>query len=91
MNPIYPQRRDDLIVDESDNELIMLDGEAEAIHVLNPTAKHVWDLCDSQHTAEDIEQLLRKRFSVPPERDVLTDVIETLNTFQNNGLLQIPG
>ncbi len=91
MIPIYPQHREDLMVSEVDDELIVLNEDARVVLVLNATAKHVWDLCDSQHTAEEIEQHFCTHFSIPPDRDVRADVIETISTFFNHGLLNPPG
>jgi hypothetical protein len=72
--------------DEPD-EVVLCDPNAEVIHVLNPTANLIWDLCDGQHSLAEIEQAVRKAFAVPPERDVLADIREALASFGEKALL----
>ena len=90
MTPIYPLRRTDLQASDVVDELILYDEAGRAVHVLNPTARLVWDLCDAQHTSEDMAQALRARFAIPPDRDVLADVTGTLAVFSAKALLQSP-
>ena len=83
-----PTKRDDLLISEIGGDLILYNTADEAVHVLNPTARVVWELCDAQHTADDMAQALRASFDIPPDRDVLADVAETLAAFSTKGLLR---
>ena len=85
-----PHQNTNLLVSEVDDELILHSGAMEVLHVLNPTARLVWDLCDAQHSPEDIAESMRSRFSIPQDHDVLADVMETLRVFSERGLLQKP-
>ncbi len=77
-----------ITVQEMGEETLLYSTEAEAVHVLNPTAKLIWDLCDGEHTLADIEQALRASFSISAEHDVAADIRQTLETFAGKGLLQ---
>jgi hypothetical protein len=88
MNSTKPSRRPDIVVQDSGDETLLYSAEAEAIHVLNPTARRIWDLCDGQHTLAHIEQILRASFFIPADRDVAADIEQTLTLFAEKGLLQ---
>ena len=70
-----------LILKNLGDEVILYDPDQKAVHVLNATAQVVWELCDGEHKLEDIEHALRSRYSVPADRDVKADIIQTLNMF----------
>jgi hypothetical protein len=40
------------------------------MHILNPTARRIWELCDGEHSVEDMAQAIRGSFSVPDAYDV---------------------
>lgn len=88
MSLTKPVRKPDIIVQDIGDETLLYSAEGQAIHVLNPTAKRIWDLCDGEHTAEDIEQALRASFSIAAEHDVMGDIRRTLEVFADKGLLQ---
>jgi hypothetical protein len=69
-------------------ETFLYRAETEAIHVLNPTARLIWELCDGEHTLADIEQALRTSFDIPAERNVIADIRQTLELFASKGLLR---
>jgi hypothetical protein len=88
MHNNYPLQNMDLLTSEVDDELILYNSTFEVLHVLNPTAKLVWELCDAQHSPEEMAMIMRERFLIQPERDVLADVMNTLAVFTEKGLLQ---
>ena len=90
MTPSCPLHRSDLLASQLENELVLFDEAEEVVHVLNTTAKLVWELCDAHHTIDDMAQALRAQFAIPSDRDVLADVTETLALFSAKGLLQSP-
>ena len=69
-------------------ETMLYDQETEAIHILNPTAGLVWDLCNGEHTAEDMVAAVKAEFAGTEGRDILNEVQKTLDTFAEKGLLQ---
>jgi hypothetical protein len=83
-----PNRNHGITLQDIGKEMILYRKEDKAIHVLNQTARVIWDLCDGLHSLDDIEQALRERFTIPDHHDVAGDVQRTLATFQEKGLLQ---
>ncbi len=81
------RKRQDLIARQIDEDLVLMDSAARSVHVLNRTARLVWDLCDGGHSAEEIARQLQDRFAVPPGSDPAADVREILGVFQDKGLL----
>ena len=58
---------------EVNGEMLVLDGCAELIHQLNPTASFIWQQAQSGNTAEEIASALAEQYDVDPEiahRDV---------------------
>lgn len=82
-----PDRRKDLVCQDLGTEVVLYDPQAGAIHVLNRTAHLIWDLCDGDHSLGDIREELMAAFSAAPERDVLADVQQTVDTFAQQDLL----
>jgi hypothetical protein len=48
------------------------------VHVLNPTARFIWERCDGRHSAADIARALQASYALAPEHDVEADVQRTL-------------
>jgi hypothetical protein len=70
------------------HETILSSDTEKAIHILNPTAKLVWDLCDGQHSLEEIEMKMRSSFAVPAEYPVSEDIRKILLVLDQKGLLE---
>jgi len=83
-----PVRKPGIIVQDMGGETLLYSAEGKAIHVLNPTAKRIWELCDGEHTAADMAQALRASFSITGEYDMMGDIHRTLEVFADKGLLQ---
>jgi hypothetical protein len=84
---VNPNRSPGITMQDIGKEVILYRKEDQAVHVLNQTARVIWDLCDGLHTLVDMEQALRERFKIPDNHDVAGDVQRTLATFQAKGLL----
>jgi hypothetical protein len=82
-----PQRRTDVVCTPAGVETLLYDPASDSVHVLNPTAQAAWELCDGQHTPEEIEAELRLRFSVASGWDVAVDVASLLERLEAEGLL----
>lgn len=86
---MIPKRRDDVRLWQAADETVMYDPLSDTGHVLNPTALHIWALCDGQHTANDIELSLLGSF--PEQGDQIKhDVIDAITRFGELGLLDSP-
>jgi hypothetical protein len=68
-------------------ESLLYSAEGKVIHVLNPTAKLVWELCDGMHTIEDMERELRMNLSTSKEHNVVEDIKRTLDLFVSKGII----
>jgi hypothetical protein len=73
---------------KSDRDIVLYDEDAKEIHVLNYTAFTVWELCDGKHSLKDIETIMRRKFSIDEDHDVLEDVRRVVDTLFNKGLLE---
>lgn len=87
MDTDRPLKRGDIISRDMGTETLLYDAKAEAIHVLNPTALLIWNLCDGNHSLRDINKKLKAAFSLAAEHDVLADIQQTVDTFAKNNLL----
>lgn len=63
-------RKEKLLIQEIGDELIVYDQENKASHCLNPMAASVWELCDGQHTVEDIANLLENDLNLATDENV---------------------
>jgi len=87
MDTDRPLKREDIVCRDMGTETLLYDARAEAIHLLNPTALLIWNLCDGNHSLRDMREELRAAFSLAAEHDVLADIQQTVDTFAKNNLL----
>ncbi len=83
-----PIRKPEITVKDIGGETLLYSTKAEVIHVLNATAKLIWELCDGEHTVEDIERVIRSSFAVADDYNVAADIQRTLQVFADKELLQ---
>ena len=83
-----PVRKPSVISRKLGGETVLYDQETRAIHVLNPTAILVWDLCDGKHGLEEIERTLRAEFRAEEKAGVRDDVVRIIERFRAEGLLE---
>ena len=88
MNNRPVQKKDVTCRQLDESETMLYDPETEALHVLNATARLIWENCDGKHTAEDMVAIIKTRYAGGQDSDVLRDVQATLDTFAARGLLQ---
>ena len=88
MNQEKPLHKNDLTLKDLGDEFLIYSAERKEIHVVNPTGRMIWDMCDGMHSISDMENELRTHFSVPAERDLAADILTTIGTFREKGLLQ---
>lgn len=84
-NPIH---KPGITLKDIGGEAMLYSAEEQAVHVLNATARIIWDLCDGQHPPAQMEQEIRARFEVPAQINVLGDIEQTLQVLRSKGLLQ---
>lgn len=88
MSKTVPVRKQDIFIQDIGREALLYSVRGKAFHVLNPTARLIWELCDGNHTVEDIEQAIRENFSMANEYDISGDIRRTLKFFSNKGLIE---
>lgn len=79
-----------IVVQNIGKETFLRSKEGKTIHILNSTAKRIWELCDGMHTVEDIEKKIRDEFSISGDSDIAGDILLTLKTLHEKGLLENP-
>ncbi len=72
------QRKDGLLVQKVDDELVVYDQERDHAHSLNRTCALVWGHCNGQKTAADITSLLQKELNHPMDEDVVWLALDRL-------------
>ena len=84
-----PRRRRDIVQRQvDDGETVLYDPLTESLHILNATARLIWESCDGEHTPADVTHAIRARYSTTDGIDVLSDVEQTLQGLAERGLLQ---
>jgi hypothetical protein len=83
-----PHRREDLMRYSADRETFLYDRQADVIHVLNPTALAVWELCDGAHSPAQIAGYLATHFAGVPEGEADGAVRALLTTLEQKTLIQ---
>ena len=90
MVKLLRRREEGLLVQESGDDVLVLDREADKIHQLNQTATFIWRHIEETQTADKMAELLVEAFEV--ERQVaIRDVRETLNALRVLKLVQEGG
>ncbi len=84
-----PVRTPGITLLDMGSEAMLEDRGAHAVHVLNQTARLIWEACDGEHTIADIEAAIRAWASVPEGRDIVPDIERTLRTFIDKGLVSL--
>jgi len=82
-----PLRREGISATEVGSQVLLCSADQEAIHFLNPTARLIWELCDGEHTIEDLARAIGESFNVPEAVDLRADVEATLATLVTKELL----
>ena len=80
------RRRVGIMVRGLDDDLLILDTEANQIHQLNRAASLIWRNVDEATAPEQLAGLLAEAFDVE-ERVALTDVLATLERFRGLNLV----
>jgi hypothetical protein len=83
-------RKDNLVIQEFEDELIIADDHGNAAHCLTPIAARVWEYCDGYNTINDIAHLVEDDLDIPLDKDVdMRGLIWiTLEELQRYGLIK---
>ena len=88
--PMRPVRKPGVVARDIGDELFLYEVGGREIHILNPTARLVWELCDGEHAVVDMEQAIKARYSVPQGHDLTADIRPTLELLARKGLFRGP-
>ena len=80
------KQRPDLVVEESDEELIVLDKDGKRVHQLNQTAALIWKGLTEGLGTDEIATSLTDAFDVQLE-NAISDVRTAITQFRELGLL----
>jgi hypothetical protein len=79
-----PLRKPEFRLEKMDNEILLFNPTTSNVLYLNESASVIWQLCDGQHSVEEMIKLLADVY--PEAADAMRqDVQETLDLFINNG------
>ena len=81
---IKPLRKQEYHLEKMDNELLLFNPQDRVVLYLNESASVIWQLCDGQHTVQQIADLIAEAYpeAVPT---ILSDVQETVAMFKDKG------
>lgn len=79
------QRRNDLIAEKVDNNLVVMNHETGRLITLNETAALIWDLIENETEEEVIARELKKTYE--NTSNLKEDLREVLEVFKKENLL----
>ena len=82
-----PRRREDLVHEELDGEIVIWDPQATSLYVLNQAAATVWMCLDGSSTIDALARDLGEHFGIPIEQMRL-DVFRAVRDFGEQALLE---
>jgi PqqD family protein of HPr-rel-A system len=72
-----------------DDDLVLYDPGTGLAHILNPTASHIWALCDGLRTTGSMARAISAAFGVERQQ-ALADVHAFVHELREAGLLAEP-
>lgn len=84
---VVPSRRQDIVVNEHNDEVVISLPEDGSTYHLNPTAVSVWERCDGCSTTREIAQQLTDTYDIAFDK-ALNDVEELVLWLFESTLLQ---
>jgi PqqD family protein of HPr-rel-A system len=82
-----PVRRDDIMQRQVGQEHMLYDSSGGAVHVLNESAKFVWEHCDGSQSADEIAAAAVEEYGITEEQ-ARSDIEQCLDTFRELSLLK---
>ncbi len=72
------RRKDDIIVQELNGEVLIYDLKANKAVCLNETSSLVWDACDGNQSVSEISQSIGKKLNSPANEDIVWLALDQL-------------
>ena len=82
-----PKRKKDLVFNKLNDQMIIINfNSTKQFHQANEVGSRIWELCDGNHSQDQILNILVDEFEESPET-IRNDLIEYLNLLKSNELL----
>ena len=72
-------RKDGLVIEELDDEILIYDTERDKAHCLNAAAARIWKHCDGRRTVADIKHTFAADMPIEAAREVVNDCVLRFN------------
>jgi hypothetical protein len=72
-------RKNDLVIQELQDEILVYDTKSNKAHCLNETASTVWKFCDGKNTVSDINDLIKIQTGAKVPENLIWLAIDQLN------------
>ena len=76
-----------LIMKELPSELMLYNRERDDVHILNATARRIYQLWQEGNTLSEIEVAIKETFQADEKDDVTGDICACLEELKEKGLL----
>ena len=86
MDILRPLWASNVIWRRIEDEVVLITDDGLAVHVLNKTAAHIWELCNGEHGLSDIAESVCERFDTTVE-EATKDAAELVDNLKQLGLL----
>ena len=83
----YPQRKGESVQSGGSDGWTIYEPEADSLHVLNASAKAIWDLCDGSTRPEEMASAIAELTGLSVEQ-AGADVDATLGALKQLGLVE---
>lgn len=84
---LFPRQTSDLHARALGDELLIYAPRQGVIHILNRTARVIWEACDGVNTPAAMVCLLHDRFDMTPEQASVRNVMHTLHELRRLALI----
>ena len=81
-NQVPKARKEQLIVKELPDELLIYDLQRDKAHCLNETAALVWKNCDGRKTVDQLRELMEENAGSPVPEEMVWLALDQLETFR---------
>lgn len=85
----YPIQRDDVLTQEAAGTTVLLDPASGEYFSLEEAGGRIWELCDGDHTVEEIVEHLARAYDAPEHR-IREDVEVFLEDMLDADLIDSP-
>lgn len=82
-----PRRKDGILSRQLGDEWVLYDSDGGTVHIVNPMAEFVWNLCDGAHDLASMEQQIQDSYDIPKGTDVRKDLEAIIQNFDELGII----